>query len=195
MDLKGKKIILSSTSPRRETLLKGLDIDFKVDCRTHFKESYGKDTPIEEIPALMSEGKSKGFHRDLKENEILITADTMVYVDGKVLGKPHDHKASIDMLRELSGKRHKVITAVTIRDNHRSETFTDTSCVFFKDLSEEEIDYYVSKYKPYDKAGSYGIQEWIGYIGITKIEGSFCNIMGLPVHKVYRELQKFIEKT
>jgi septum formation protein len=193
MNLKDKKIILSSTSPRRETLLKGLDIDFKVDCRTHFKENYDNDTPIEKIPLLMSEGKSKGFHRDLKENEILITADTMVYIDGIVLGKPHDRKASVDMLKQLSGKKHKVITAVTIRDSNKGETFADTSYVYFKDLSEEEIDYYVSKYKPYDKAGSYGIQEWIGYIGITKIEGSFCNIMGLPVQKVYQELQKFIE--
>ena len=141
---------------------------------------------------MMSEGKSYGFHRPLDADEILITSDTMVYVDGKTLGKPADRAEAISMLRSLSGKEHQVITGVTIRDNKRSETFSDTSYVFFKELSDEEISYYIDTYKPFDKAGAYGIQEWIGYVGITRIEGSFYTIMGLPTHLVYQELLKFI---
>jgi len=192
MDLKGKKIILASASPRRKELLDSLDIDFTIDTQTNFKESYNSIKPLERIPSMMSEGKSYGFHRPLDADEILITSDTMVYVDGKTLGKPTDRADAISMLRFLSGKEHQVITAVTIRDNKRSETFSDTSSVFFKELSDEEISYYIDTYKPFDKAGAYGIQEWIGYVGITRIEGSFYTIMGLPTHLVYQELLKFI---
>ncbi|MFA6592924.1 MAG: Maf family nucleotide pyrophosphatase [Bacteroidales bacterium] len=192
MDLKGKKIILASASPRRKELLDSLDIDFTIDTQTNFKESYNSIKPLERIPSMMSEGKSYGFHRPLDADEILITSDTMVYVDGKTLGKPADRAEAISMLRSLSGKEHQVITGVTIRDNKRSETFSDTSYVFFKELSDEEISYYIDTYKPFDKAGAYGIQEWIGYVGITRIEGSFYTIMGLPTHLVYQELLKFI---
>ena len=192
MDLRGKKIILASASPRRKELLDSLDIDFTIDTQTNFKESYNSIKPLERIPSMMSEGKSYGFHRPLDADEILITSDTMVYVDGKTLGKPTDRADAISMLRFLSGKEHQVITAVTIRDNKRSETFSDTSSVFFKELSDEEISYYIDTYKPFDKAGAYGIQEWIGYVGITRIEGSFYTIMGLPTHLVYQELLKFI---
>ena len=191
MDLKGKKVILASGSPRRHELLAGLDIEFEVDTRNNFEESFSPDTPHSEVPALMSEGKSRGFHRPLEENEILITSDTMVLLDGIIMGKPHSREDAENMLRTLSGRTHEVITAVTIRDRTRSETVTDSTLVHFRQLTEEEIRYYLDKYRPYDKAGAYGVQEWIGYVAITGIEGSFYNVMGFPVHKVYEELIKF----
>ena len=191
MDLKGKKVILASNSPRRHELLAGLDIEFEVDTRNNFEESFSPDTPHSEVPALMSEGKSRGFHRPLEENEILITSDTMVLLDGIIMGKPHSREDAENMLRTLSGRTHEVITAVTIRDCSRSETVTDSTLVHFRQLTEEEIKYYLDKYRPYDKAGAYGVQEWIGYVAITGLEGSFYNVMGFPVHKVYEELIKF----
>ena len=193
MDLKGKHIILASGSPRRRELLKGLDIDFEVDTKNNFKESFTADIPFEEVPRLMSEGKSAGFHRPLKEGEILITADTMVILPGKeILGKPCDREDACRMLRDLSGRSHLVITAVTIRDTKKKETLTATTEVWFKDLTEEEISYYVDTYKPYDKAGAYAIQEWIGHIGIRRIQGSYFNVVGFPVQRVYEALQSFI---
>lgn len=192
MDLKGKKIILASNSPRRKELLAGLDIDFTVDTRNSFEESVPGSTPHESVPALMSEGKSLGFWRDLSEDEILVTSDTMVICDGEIMGKPHGRDEAVRMLKILSGKEHKVITAVTVRDSSRRETVSDCALVRFRPLTDEEIDYYVDKYRPYDKAGAYGIQEWIGYVGIERIEGSFFNIMGLPLHTVYSLLLRFI---
>ena len=192
MDLQGKKLILCSASPRRRELLKGLDIDFEVDTGTLFKENLSPGMPHCEIPALMSQGKSHGFHRDLKEGEILITSDTMVLCGEVALGKPHSHDEAVRMLKKLSGNEHTVVTAVTIRDAHKEETFTDTTRVHFRKLEDAEIDYYIDKYKPYDKAGAYGVQEWIGYVGITGIEGSFYTVMGFPVLRVYQELQKFL---
>ena len=193
MDLKGKHIILASGSPRRRELLKGLDIDFEIDTNNNFKESFSPDTPFDDVPRLMSEGKSYGFHRPLKEGEILITADTMVILPGKeILGKPRDREDAVRMLRDLSGRSHHVITAVTIRDINRKESFTVTTVVWFKDLTESEIRYYVDKYKPFDKAGAYAIQEWIGHIGITRIEGSYFNVVGFPVQRVYEALLRFI---
>ena len=193
MDLHGKHIILASGSPRRRELLKGLDIDFEVDTQNNFKESFTADIPFEEVPRLMSEGKSAGFHRPLKNDEILITADTMVILPGKeILGKPRDRQDAFRMLRDLSGRSHLVITAVTIRDIHRKETLTATTEVWFKDLSDDEIAYYVDTYKPYDKAGAYAIQEWIGHIGIRRIEGSYFNVVGFPVQRVYEALKAFL---
>lgn len=192
MDLKGKNIILGSNSPRRKELLAGLDIDFTVDTGNHFEEVYDPATPIERIPEVLSEGKSYGFHRELAENEILITSDTLVMCGERVMGKPHTREEAIDMLQALSGREHKVITAITLRDNKRCHTSSDTAIVFFNNLSNNEIEYYIDTYKPFDKAGAYGIQEWIGYAGINKIEGSYFTIMGLPVHLVYQELNKFI---
>lgn len=193
MDLKGKHVILASGSPRRRELLKGLDIDFEIDTNNNFKESFSQDTPFEEVPLIMSEGKSFGFHRPLAEGEILITADTMVILPGKeILGKPRDREDAVRMLRDLSGRSHHVITAVTIRDINRKESFTVTTVVWFKDLTESEIRYYVDKYKPFDKAGAYAIQEWIGHIGITRIEGSYFNVVGFPVQRVYEALLRFI---
>ena len=193
MDLKGKKIILASASPRRRELLSGMDVEFTVDTRNDFDEVYSDDTPQEQIPSVLSQGKSYGFHRDLAEGEILITSDTLVLCADRVMGKPHSREEAVDMLRFLSGREHKVITAVTIRDNEKCRTSSDTAIVHFKSLSENEIIYYVDRYKPFDKAGAYGIQEWIGYVGIDRIEGSYFTIMGLPVHLVYSELQYFLD--
>ena len=192
MELKDKKIILASGSPRRKEILEGMDLCFETDTLNSFKEEFGPDIPHEEIPALMSRGKSHGFHRELGENEILVTADTMVLCRGQVLGKPKDREDAIRMLKLISGHLHRVITAVTIRDREHETTFSDTSYVHFRELEDSEIEYYVDKYRPYDKAGAYAIQEWIGYTGIIKIDGSYYNIMGLPAHRLYEELMKFI---
>lgn len=192
MDLNGKKIILGSNSPRRRELLKGLDVEFVIDTKTNFVESIPPDALHESVPVLMAEGKSLGFHRPLGDDEVLITADTMVLCGKDILGKPHSKEEAAEMLRLLSGKEHKVITAVTLRDSRQFRTFTDTARVFFKELTESEIDYYLNRYKPYDKAGSYGVQEWIGYIGIERIDGSYFNVMGFPTSKVYKELSEFV---
>ena len=192
METKGKKIILASGSPRRKELLAGLNIDFEVDVRNDFDESYDPQTPHERIPEVLSEGKSYGFHRELRDDEILITSDTLVLCGDRVMGKPHSREEAYDMLRYLSGRNHKVITAVTLRDTCNCHTCSDTAHVHFKELTDNEIYYYIDQFKPYDKAGAYGIQEWIGYIGIDKIEGSYFTIMGFPVHLVYHELLKFI---
>ena len=191
MDTHGKKLILASNSPRRRELLSSLDLDFTVDTGTSFVEEYPEDTPHEEVPGLMSRGKSLGFHRDLEKDEILITSDTMVLCGREILGKPSDKEDARRMLRLLSGREHQVITAVTIRDAAREKTFSVTSNVFFKELSDKEIGYYIDTYKPFDKAGAYGIQEWIGYVGITGIEGSFYNVMGFPTQRFYEEIQEF----
>ena len=165
MDLHGKRLILASNSPRRRELLAGLDVDFEIDTDINFKEDFQPDTPHMQVPVLMSEGKSLGFHR------------------------PVD---AARMLRLLSGRDHQVVTAITLRSTDRMETVSDIAHVWFKDLTEEEISRYIERYKPFDKAGAYGIQEWIGYIGITHIEGSFYTIMGLPVHLVYDRLLRFL---
>ena len=192
MDTKGYHIILGSGSPRRKELLGELGFEFEVDTRNTFEEVYSEDTPQERIPEVLSEGKSLGFHRNLAENEILITSDTLVLCEGRVMGKPRDREDAVDMLKALSGKSHKVITAVTFRNSERIKTVSDTAIVHFKELKDKEIDYYIDNYRPFDKAGAYGIQEWIGYIGIDKIEGSYFTIMGLPVHLVYELLLEFI---
>ena len=193
MDTKGKKIILGSASPRRRELLAGLDLEFTVDTGNTFDEVYDADIPAEDIPAVLSKGKSFGFHRELDQNEVLITSDTLVLCGDRVMGKPHSRDEAIDMLKTLSGRDHKVITAITIRNNKTCRTSSDTAVVHFKSLTDSEIEYYVDAYKPFDKAGAYGIQEWIGYIGIDRIDGSYFTIMGLPVHLVYSELQYFLD--
>lgn len=187
-----KRIILGSNSPRRCELLAAMDVEFTVDTDTSFEEAPDASMPHRMVPAAMAEGKSRGFHRPLGEDEILITADTMVLLGESMLGKPHSREQAVGMLRALSGRTHEVITAVVIRDAHRSEVFEDSTLVTFRELTDEEIDCYVDRYRPYDKAGAYGIQEWIGYIAITGIQGSFYNVMGFPVHKVYSHLQDFI---
>lgn len=191
MDLKGKKLILASNSPRRRELLSGLNVEFCVDTRNSFEESFPEDMPHTAVPAHMSRGKSHGFWRELEEGEILITSDTMVLLDSLIMGKPHSREDAQRMLRALSGRTHEVITAVTVRDRLHEETVDDTTRVSFRQLTDAEIDYYIDTCKPYDKAGAYGIQEWLGYAACTGIEGSFYNVMGFPVHKVYDELIKF----
>ena len=192
MDLKNKRIILASASPRRKELLAGLCIDFEVDTRNNFEETYSPDTPHEQIPEVLSEGKSYGFHRSLESDEILITSDTLVLCEGHVMGKPRNREEAYEMLKLLSGRSHKVITGVTIRNSEKSITESDTAIVHFKELTDNETYYYIDNFKPFDKAGAYGIQEWIGYIGIDRIEGSYFTIMGFPVHLVYQMLHKFI---
>jgi len=193
MDLKGKKVILASNSPRRREILGGIDVAFEVDTRNNFDEKWDPSTPHDQVPVLMAQGKSHGFWRPLEENEILVTSDTMVLLDKVIMGKPHSREEAVQMLESLSGKTHEVISAVTIRDGKgNEESFADTSLVTFKVLTTEEIDYYIDNYKPYDKAGAYGIQEWIGHIGITRFEGSFYNVMGLPIHLVYSALSRFL---
>lgn len=193
IDLKDKQIILASGSPRRRELLSAMDIPFTVDTGNTFDESWSSDTPHEKVPELMSEGKSFGFHRELADNEILVTSDTMVLCGTEILGKPKDRDDAIRMLKLLSGRGHQVITAVTLRGREKKKTFSVTSNVFFKELSDSEITYYLDTYKPYDKAGAYGIQEWIGYIGISRLEGSFYNVMGFPASRFYEELKAFLD--
>lgn len=194
MDLHGKRIILGSASPRRKELLRGLDLEFETDTGNTFTEDFRNISSLHEIPSMMSRGKSHGFHRQLSPDEILITSDTVVICGDEVMGKPRDREDAVRMLRKLSGRRHEVVTAVTIRSAGKEETFSDTAFVRFKELGKEEIDYYIDKYRPYDKAGAYAVQEWIGYIGIESIEGSFYTIMGLPVFQVYRHLEKFLSE-
>lgn len=187
-----KRIILGSNSPRRKELLAGLDIDFTVDTGNTFEETPQPGLEAHEVPVYLSKGKSHGFHRPLEHDEVLITSDTVVILDRTVLGKPHSREDAVRMLRMLSGRAHEVVTAVTIRDCTHEETFSDSTRVHFSELTQAEIDHYIDQYKPYDKAGAYGIQEWIGYVGISAIEGSFYNVMGFPVHRVWQALQRFL---
>ena len=186
-----KRIILGSGSPRRRELLAGLDVDFTVDTANTFEESIPDGARPEDVPLLMSEGKSHGFHRPLEDDELLITADTVVIVDSRVLGKPHGREQAIEMLRELSGREHEVVSAVTFRSTAKELSVKDTTKVFVSPLSDEEIAYYVDTYRPFDKAGGYGIQEWLGFAAIGSIEGSFYNVMGFPVHRVWELLRQF----
>lgn len=188
----GKKIILASGSPRRRDLLGGLGIEFTVDTGTTFVESSEPGVDAYQVPVDMAEGKSHGFHRPLEPDEILITADTVVIVGGEVLGKPVDREDAFRMLRALSGREHDVVTAVVIRSAEKEVSFAVTTAVTFDKLSEEDITYYVDNFKPFDKAGAYGIQEWIGYAGISRIEGSFYNVVGFPVQRVWTELKAFM---
>ena len=186
-----KRIILGSGSPRRRELLAGLDVDFTVDTANTFEESVPDGARPEDVPLLMSEGKSHGFHRPLENDELLITADTVVIVDSRVLGKPHGREQAIEMLRELSGREHEVVSAVTFRSKAKELSVKDTTKVFVSPLNDEEIAYYVDTYRPFDKAGGYGIQEWLGFAAIGRIEGSFYNVMGFPVHRVWELLRQF----
>ena len=193
LKLSGKRLILASGSPRRRELLAGLDLDFEVDTRNDFNECFDPSTPFDEVPMLMARGKSHGFHRPLEMDEILITADTMVILPGKeILGKPKDRADAFRMLRDLSGKDHLVITAVVLRSTEKEDAFSATTTVSFKELSDEEIAYYIDTYKPYDKAGAYAIQEWIGHIGISGINGSYFNVVGFPVQRLYAALERFV---
>ena len=190
--LSGRRIVLGSASPRRRELLAGLGLDFTVEATPGAPETYSTGLRPDEVPVALAASKSEGFHRPLEPDEILITADTVVICGDDILGKPSDREDAVRMLRELSGRTHRVVTGVCIRDTGHRSIFSSTSEVEFKVLSDEEIDYYIGQYRPFDKAGGYGIQEWIGYIGITSIRGSYFNIVGLPVQRLYTALSEFI---
>lgn len=191
MDLSEHRIILGSASPRRKELLAGLDLEFTVDAETNCDEKYDPAARHDMIPLEIAKAKSKGFHRPLEDDEVLITADTMVFCGRDIMGKPKDRDDAVHMLRRLSGNTHTVVTGVYIRTNAKGQGFACTSEVTFKKLEDSEIEYYIDRYRPYDKAGAYGIQEWIGYAGITSINGSYYNIMGLPVQRLYTALKDF----
>ena len=192
--LKDKKIILASGSRRRRELMSGLGIDYTVDTETRFDEFYPDGLEIRRIPEYLACGKSRAYPRPLGKDDILITADTLVYCQERILGKPKSREEAVEMLRLLQNNKHTVLTGVCIRSLDKEISFTSSSDVYFNKISDEEIDYYIDHYKPFDKAGSYGVQEWIGYIGLLKIEGSFYNIMGLPVQRLYTELEKFVTR-
>lgn len=189
--LKNYHIILASQSPRRQELLKGLDIPFAVktiDC----EEIYPNSLPQDEIPVFLAELKAGAFLKEeLKDNSLIITADTIVLLNNEVLGKPKNREEAIEMLQKLSGNKHTVVSGVCITTKEKKKSFSVKTLVQFKTLSLEEINYFIDNYPPMDKAGAYAIQEWIGYIGITNVEGSYYNIMGLPVQRLYEELQNF----
>lgn len=190
-NLKKYNIILASKSPRRQELLKGIGIDFSVITK-EVDESYSKNVPVYDVAPFLSLKKAKAFDdNELPENYMIITADTVVIVNDVILGKPEDEDDARRMLRLLSGKKHSVVTGVTIHTKDKTKTFSATSKVSFDYLDEDEIDFYVNNFKPFDKAGSYGIQEWIGYIGVNSVEGSYFNVMGLPTQKLYQMLKRF----
>ena len=186
--LKDKKLILASNSPRRQELLKGLELEFTVKVNS-VDESIPSDIPADYVAAYLSKLKAESFPDELQENEILITSDTVVVQNGHVLGKPNNEDEAFDMIKSLSGTTHKVMTAVTIMDRLKRITLEDETKVTFRFLEEEEIWHYIREYKPFDKAGAYGIQEWIGFIGVSSIEGSYYNVMGFPLHLVYEQLK------
>ena len=183
-----KRILLASNSPRRRELLSGLGVDYQVRLLPDIDESFPPHLSADEIPQHISRNKADAYA--VEEDELLITADTIVYCKGEVLGKPVDEADARRMLRSMSGKAHSVFTGVTITTKEEQRCFVAQSDVVFAELTDEEIEYYVQKYRPMDKAGSYGVQEWIGYIGITGINGSYFNVMGLPVQRLYSELRK-----
>jgi nucleoside triphosphate pyrophosphatase len=190
--LKNHTIILASKSPRRQYLLKELGIEYKIDTSLSIDEEFSNELKAEEIALFLAEEKAKAFEGKIDENDIVITADTIVWIDNHVLNKPRDRNDAFSMLKQLSGNMHKVLTGVCIKSKSKTVSFYAETKVYFKELSNDEIEFYIDNYKPFDKAGSYGIQEWIGYVGIESIEGSYFNVMGLPIQKLYEELNQFI---
>ncbi len=184
------QIILGSNSPRRQELLKSLGFNF-LNKPINADESFPANLQAEEICLYLAEKKADAYEDDLTDEEILITADTIVWCEGKVFNKPANFVEGKKMLETLSGKMHEVFTGICLKSGNKQTTFYDVSKVYFKKLKSEEIEYYLTNYSPYDKAGGYGVQDWLGYIGIDKIEGSFYNVMGLPVKELYEELVKF----
>ncbi|MEG1864022.1 MAG: Maf family nucleotide pyrophosphatase [Alistipes sp.] len=190
--LKNYRLLLASQSPRRRQLLADCGLQHEIAPKYDCEERYPTTLPAEQVPIYLAQLKSEAYPTPLTANEILLTADTVVVIDAQVLGKPHSRDEALQMLRRLSGRRHTVVSAVTLRTANRTHTFSARSSVWFRPLTDEQIAYYVDTYRPYDKAGSYGIQEWIGYAAIERINGSFYNVMGLPIQKVYVELERFI---
>lgn len=191
MVAKNYKIILASNSPRRKELLAGLDVDFEVRVIQDIDESFPTSLPTKDIAEFISRKKAAVYQKKMTDDELVITADTIVVLDSEVMGKPHDEADASRMLHKLSGRTHQVITGVTLTTTTRQQSFSVETDVTFKKLSDEEINYYVQRYKPFDKAGAYGIQEWIGHIGVTGLQGSYFNVMGLPVQRIYEALRQF----
>ncbi|MBO7563169.1 MAG: septum formation protein Maf [Bacteroidales bacterium] len=189
--LEGRRLILASGSPRRQQLLGELGLEFTLGQIKDYDETYPANLTYDQIPAYIAEQKSIHYKGKLKPNDILITSDTIVAIDGDILGKPKDKSEAIIMLRELSGKTHHVVTGLCIRSTRKTVTISDTCEVTFDILSDEDIEYYIDNFKPYDKAGGYAIQEWIGLSNIPKINGSVYTVIGLPVQKLYKALMKF----
>lgn len=184
-------LLLASKSPRRHELLKMLEIPFKIVTVKDVEETFPSSLPPEEVPGYLSKLKAKAYMPNLNSEDILLTADTIVLLDNEILGKPTSLEDAKNMLCKLSGRKHKVITGVTISNKAKSVTFSSVTDVYFSILTNEAIDFYVDNFQPMDKAGAYGIQEWIGAIGIQRIDGSFYNVMGLPIHRLYKELLLF----
>lgn len=191
MKITDYKIILASNSPRRKELLAGIDVDYELKMLPDIDESFPETMQVDEVAEYLAKKKATAYLPELNDDELLITADAIVLLDDMVIGKPADEDDAIRMLKLLSGRTHRVITGVCMTSKKREVSFSDTAYVTFGSLSDEEIRYYVSKYKPYDKAGSYGVQEWIGYVAVERIEGSYFNVMGFPIFKVYKELKQF----
>ncbi len=191
INLNDKHLILASQSPRRRALLSELNIPFTTKV-ADIDESFPAHLKREEIPLYLAEQKALAMKKDLSENDILITADTIVWQGEKAVNKPLDREDAFRMIENLSGKMHEVFTGVQILSLQKQVQFSSATKVYFSELSPEEIDFYIDTYQPFDKAGAYGIQEWIGYIGVEKIEGSFFNVMGLPVHQLYQHLKAFV---
>ena len=189
-NLKKYHIILASNSPRRRELLSGLGVDYEVRTLPGVDESYPDTLSGEDIPVYISREKAAAYLSSIAPDELIITADTIVWLDGRVLGKPADEADACRMLRELSGRTHRVITGVTLSTAAFQKSFAVTSEVEFAPLTEEEITYYVDHYRPLDKAGAYGVQEWIGFIGVRRLSGSYFNLMGLPIQRLYQELKE-----
>ena len=185
-----KKIILASNSPRRRELLAGLDLDFEVKVIKGIDESYPETLAPDKVAQYIAAKKADAYVPAIHEDDLVITADTVVIVDNDILGKPHDESEAKAMLRRISGRSHQVVTGVCLVTKDKRREFSVSTDVTFRSLSESEIDYYVSHSRPFDKAGAYGIQEWIGYVGVTGLNGSYFNVMGLPVQRIYAELQK-----
>ena len=188
------KMILASNSPRRRELLAGLGMEFEVRVFPDIDESYPASMPAAETAEYIAKKKAAVYRQVMADDELVITADTVVIVGEDVLGKPADAQEAAQMLRKLSGRVHQVMTGVCITTSEQTVSFSVKTDVTFKQLAEDEIDYYIKKYQPYDKAGAYGIQEWIGYIGCTGLNGSYYNVMGLPVQRIYTELQRFTRR-
>lgn len=188
-NLERYKVVLASNSPRRKQLLEQLGVNFTTRVLSGIDESYPQDLPVEEIAEYISQKKATAYCEQMTEDELVITADTIVVCGNKVMGKPKDSEDACDMLRELSGKTHKVVTGVTITTKKLIKSFSAITEVDFAELTEEEIAYYVETYKPLDKAGAYGIQEWIGCVGVSGMKGSYYNVMGLPIFRLYQELK------
>lgn len=184
------KIVLASNSPRRKELLSGLGVDYVVKTLSDVDETYPQGLNEEDIAKHIARGKAEAYREVMNDDELVITADTIVWLEGTVMGKPKDEEDAREMLRRLSGRTHQVVTGVCLTTTSMQKTFATVTDVTFSNLTEEEIDYYVTRYRPMDKAGSYGVQEWIGFVGVENLSGSYFNVMGLPIQRLYTELKK-----